>query len=76
MMRETKATTVDGYSVTLELFTECNEPRSECYIEKGNASGSLEAARTGYLTDVHGSDKAIALATVDRIETWADANGY
>jgi hypothetical protein len=77
MATETKTVKINGYTVTLELFTErADESRSECYVEKGRYSASLEACRAGKLTDERCNEIEISERDVDAIDSWATANGY
>lgn len=75
-------TKIDGYEVSLEVWTECGEPRSECFIVRQTRtrcySASLECLRdTGELTCTR-DDLAVSVhqQTIDAIAKWAEDNGY
>lgn len=73
----TKTLKLRGYTATLELYTEDGQPRSDCFIEKGNYTASLACAEdTGFLTDQRDEQKEIDQGTLDQIREWAEENGY
>lgn len=64
---------IGKYKITLQVA----EESSDCYIEDGDYSASLECAdATGELTDSRGEVKAIDAGTTGIIRKWAEANGY
>jgi hypothetical protein len=77
-MRKTIETEIDGYEVHLELYEERGEPRSDCFVIKGQYSASLAClADTGELHSgnwdrVH----EVHPQTITAIEKWAEENGY
>jgi hypothetical protein len=71
-----KTTKIDGYDVTLEVYQERGETRSHCYIERGNANGSLDLALDQGILSTNDGDVHISPKVADKIEAWALANGY
>ena len=69
-------TIINGYAIELDVYQEGGESRSNCYIEKGSASGSLELALSAGVLMTDEGDQHISPATVNKIEKWAVANGY
>ena len=69
-----KHTTIAGYSVDLEV----GDGISQCYINKGRFSASLEGLTgLGGLTDPDTDAFAkVPAGTIAAIEKWAVANGY
>lgn len=72
----TKTTKIAGLAVELELYQEDGEARSSCFISKGRFSGSLECLTGMGVLDDGGSELAVRQEIIDKIEAWADANGY
>jgi hypothetical protein len=68
-----KSIKIDGYTVTFMEYDETNN----CYIEKGKLSGSLALVENlGGLEDDCGNILEINPSTIEKIQTWADAQGY
>lgn len=64
---------IGQYKITLQI----SEESSDCYIESGDYSASLECAdATGDLTDSHEETKHIDSGTCEMIRKWAESNGY
>ena len=74
MQIENLKTVIDGFEVELDT----TEEWSDCYVIKGNFSGTLQGilmdgALVNYDT---GKSLKVPNATLDKIEKWALANGY
>ena len=65
-------TVIDGYSVCLMLESET----TQCYIEKGNASASLECALAHGTFSGEDDHIKIPKYITDKIEEWAVSHGY
>lgn len=78
MRNELNETTIDGYLVELTLFEEDGEQRSFCHVTKGRFNGSLALlSGNGVLENADGSSfLAVNPNTIEKIERWADDNGY
>lgn len=76
------STKIDGYEVSLELYEEGGEPRSDCFVTYEtrqreyssslaalSATGELEDRNFEYAHEVHPQ-------TIAAIEKWAEDNGY
>jgi hypothetical protein len=70
-------TTIASFAISLELYTESDEARSDCHITKGGCSASLAALEaTGELEDHVGTCIAVPPAVIERITAWATKHGY
>jgi hypothetical protein len=68
-----KQTVIAGYRVELEI----NGPETHCYVSQGDNSASLEALFDGgCLTNSRGFDHPLPDSVIEKIEKWAEANGY
>ena len=67
-------TIIDGFELELDF----DEEWSDCYIIKGKFSGTLQGILTdGALVNYDtGASLKISSATLDKIEKWAESNGY
>ena len=65
-------TVIDGYSVCLMIDSDT----TQCYIEKGHASGSLDLALDQGILSTDAGDVHISPKVVDKIEAWAVSHGY
>jgi hypothetical protein len=74
MQKETK---INGFTVTFMEFDEDTGNTNNCYIERGNYSSSLALAEDkGGIEDGDGNFLAIPFPLLDKITTWAIAQGY
>jgi len=67
-------TIIDGFELELDF----DEEWSDCYVIKGKFSGTLQGILTdGALVNYDtGASLKISSATLDKIEKWAESNGY
>jgi hypothetical protein len=65
-----------SFEVELELYEENGEPRSSCFIRKGNACSSLAAVEAFGVIDDNGLDVIVPDSIFTKIDNWAHANGY
>jgi hypothetical protein len=73
-------TTIDGYEVEVEVEDEMTE-RANCWISKMSAgieyTASLASLHAdGMLFNSYDGALPVAMATVDKITEFAEANGY
>lgn len=65
--------TIGGYVVEMDD----SDGNMNCYVTKGNYTASLACVGdTGELSDAKGRTVTIDYSVLDRIEQWAEANGY
>jgi hypothetical protein len=79
-MSNTIKTVIDGYNVDLEIDVD-EEPSTQCHVETSNGryGASIECLiGEGLLTQYSApySNKRVSNTTIDKIEAWADKNGY
>ena len=68
-----KTTKIKGYKIEFVV----NDDSSNCYIEKGNFSSSLEVLNDfGYLESRTGAEHKVDPDTIEKIYEWALAQGY
>lgn len=75
----TVKTVIAGFEVDLETYTDCGEPRSDCFISKRGKSASLTVAQGYGCLDPdapEGEEVPISDSALARIEAWALKNGY
>lgn len=67
-------TIIDGFELELDF----DEEWSDCYVIKGKFSGTLQGILTdGALVNYDtGASLKVSSATLDKIEKWAESNGY
>ena len=66
-----------SFKAELELYEENGEPRSSCFIMKGNACSSLALAEDfGFIEGDFGEEIPVADSIINRIRKWAEAHGY
>ena len=67
-------TIIDGFELELDF----DEEWSDCYVIKGKFSGTLQGILTdGALVNYDtGASLKISSATLNKIEKWAESNGY
>lgn len=71
---ENLKTVIDGFEVELDT----TEEWSDCYVIKGQFSGTLQGILTdGALVNYDtGASLKVSNATLAKIEKWAESNGY
>ena len=68
-----KITKISGYSVEISA---CDDS-TQCWVEKGKYTASLAAlSDTGLLEDTLGGQHKVKADIIDKINEWAEANGY
>jgi hypothetical protein len=73
VMWNMKTTKIKGYKIEFVV----NDDSSNCYIEKGNFSSSLEVLNDfGYLESRTGAEHKVDPDTIEKIYEWALAQGY
>lgn len=80
---KTLVTSIDGFNIELDTYTERGESRSDCVISKGDYSASLALLEHaghldygGYGQPKDSYELPVRESTVNRIVTWANKNGY
>ena len=72
-----KNTKINGFTVTFMEFDEDTGNTNNCYIERGNYSSSLALAEDkGGIEDGEGNFLPIPFPLLDKITSWAIAQGY
>jgi len=71
---EATKTLIDGFEVELDF----SEEWSDCYVVKGPYSGTLQWLLSyGFLEATKGTGQLeVSLSTINKIEKWAENNGY
>ena len=71
---------ISGYECTLEIWYDCGDKRTDCFITSrdGKYTGSLQMVLDqGELYTVTGSGfKSISNSALEKIEAWAERNGW
>jgi hypothetical protein len=80
LIAKSSETEIGGHRVSLEMYEDGGEQRSDCHIETrdGRFCGSLEVLTgTGHLHSVSGdAEVRVKQFWIDKIEAWALENGY
>jgi len=72
-----KETKINGFTVTFMEYDGGTGNTNNCYIEKGKYSSSLALAEDmGGIEDGDGNFLQIPFPTLEKISTWAIAQGY
>ncbi len=70
-------TLIDGYTVDLDTDMEGDGKVTGCWINYLDYSASLQCAQAmGFLTDSGEREHKMQQRTLDKIEKWAEENGY
>jgi hypothetical protein len=66
-------TVIEGFECELDF----SEEWSDCYVVKGSYSGTLQFLMSyGFLESKGGSQLDVPLSIINKIEKWAEKNGY